>query len=207
MLGTQRTLRDRSSSRDPEVKLQSESRNGVKDRTKEKTKEKSFEEPALNLKASFKENGSGSNYGVSEYMQPLGEFPSTRVKARVKADGARKSMIGRNGGAVDSDMDGTPQPPSQAQRDVPPVPEIKVEDERDGDYAPKAVERKKTRPRAAKKESDPLPPAKSGPSKSQQRVTPPSRMKKYEGQKLYQVVEAAKTRALDMVCVYSRLVC
>ena len=209
MLGTPRTLRDRSSSRDPEAKQQqSESKNGVKEKPKEKPRGKAFEEPALNLRASFKENGTGSNYGVSEYMQPLGEFPSTRVKARVKADGARKSMLARNGGAVDSDIDGTPQPPSHAQRDVPALPQIKIEDENDGDYAPKATDRKRTRSRAAKRESEPAPPHRPGPSKPQQRPQSADKPeKKYQGERLHQVVEAAKKRALDMVGIYSRAVC
>lgn len=206
MLGTQRKLRDRSSSRDPEVMPPREMANGVKDRVKEKPKTKAFEEPALNVKASFKENGTGSNYGVSEYMQPLGELPSARVKARVKADGARKGMIGRNGIGVDSDMDSTPQPPSHAQRDVLAVPEIKIEDERDGDYAPKATERKKTRPRAVKRESDAPPLGRPGSSKLQQRLPPPNPPKKYEGEKLHNIVEASKRRALDMVSFYSRIV-
>jgi len=52
-------------------------------------------EPSLAGKPSF-EDHSGAPYGVLEHMQPLGEPLSTRVRARVKGEGARKSLARRS---------------------------------------------------------------------------------------------------------------
>lgn len=198
MLGT-RTLRERSASKDPEGSQQSQVKSGAKDKTKEKLVSDQWVEPPVSSAASYKDNN-GSHYGVSEYMQPLGEAPNARVKARVKADGARKSMIGKNSTAVGSDVEGTPQPPSRPHGEASTLPQIKVEDENDGDYAPKVIERKKTRPRAAKRYSDaPVShPPKPAPQKPQKPAMDINKNKRYDAEKLKNVVDAAKRRAIDV---------
>lgn len=124
-------------------------------------------EPSLAAKPSFEDHG-GAPYGVLEHMQPLGEPPSTRVRARVKGDGARKSMAGK--GAVGLGLDaqdtpeGTPGPQysSQPADALPPLPPIAMDDEEDEDYAPGKKSKKKERaakPRAAKRQSESAGPA------------------------------------------------
>ena len=65
-------------------------------------------EPSLAGKPSFEDHG-GAPYGVLEHMQPLGEPPSTRVRARVKGDGARKSLAGRSAAGTALDAQDTPE--------------------------------------------------------------------------------------------------
>ena len=110
----------------------------------------------------FRDHHSGSHYGVAEHMQPLGEAPNARVKARVKPDGGRKSMLGKGaaglGGDAQETPDGTPAPPSAPQptMEQSPAPKIVVEDEDDGDYAPNGTNKTKERaanPRAARRSS------------------------------------------------------
>jgi len=120
-------------------------------------------EPSLAGKPSFEDHG-GAPYGVLEHMQPLGEPPSTRVRARVKGEGARKSLAGRSaaGTALDAQdtPEGTPGPvaSSQAMADaMPPLPPIPMDDEDDDDYAPGKKSKKKERaakPRGSKRQSE-----------------------------------------------------
>lgn len=202
---TTRTLRERSRSRDPDSTQQSQVKTAVKDKTKEKMSSDRWVEPAVVQRPSFREGG--SNYGVSEYMQPLGEAPNARVKARVKVDCGRKSLLGKGSGAIGVDAqntpEGTPQPPTQTQRDTPTLPQIKIEDENDGDYAPAAGKRKDraAKPRAAKRQSDA--PSASGtagsaPPKPQKPLKNINKNKKYDAVKLWKVVEAAKERAMEV---------
>jgi len=132
-------------------------------------------EPSLAGKPSFEDHG-GAPYGVLEHMQPLGEPPSTRVRARVKGDGVRKSLAGRSaaGTALDAQdtPEGTPGPlaSSQAMVDVmPPLPPIPMDDEDDDDYAPGKKSKKKERvakPRGSKRQSESAGPPAEGPSTS-----------------------------------------
>lgn len=171
-------------------------------------------EPALSEKPSYRDSN-GSGYGVNEYMQPLGEAPSAKVKARVKPDGGRKSLLGKNavGGGLNAQdtPEGTPAPPAQASGT--PQPSMVIDDDRDGDYAPQGNGRRKermSRSRTANRrsESTPVPAgatsAKTRPSKPFKAPDPPAKPKivnnnkKYDEFKLKQVVEAAKKRALEV---------
>ena len=121
-----------------------------------------FEEPKIAHNPSFRDHHGGSHYGVAEHMQPLGEAPNARVKARVKPDGGRKSMLGKGAAGLGLDAqetpDGTPAPPSAPQptMEQSPAPKIVVEDEDDGEYAPNGTNKRKERPakpRAARRSS------------------------------------------------------
>lgn len=130
-------------------------------------------EPSLATKPSFEDHG-GAPYGVLEHMQPLGEPPSTRVRARVKGDGARKSLAGRSaaGTALDAQdtPEGTPGPMASSQAMVdamPPLPPIPMDDEDDDDYAPGKKSKKKERaakPRGSKRQSESAGPPAEAPS-------------------------------------------
>jgi hypothetical protein len=203
MLGT-RTLRDRSSSRDPEADKQIQKKPAVKIKAEEKGTMNEWEEPKVVQKQnpSYRDQRGGSYYGVSEHMQPLGEAPNARVKARVKADGGRKSMLGKGAAGLGVDAqdtpDGTPAPPSAPPppMEPSPAPKIVIEDEDDGDYAPNGTSKKKERvakPRTARRSS-------GVPTTAQ---TKASRPKKYfpkadpDG-KIKEVVEEAKRRAREV---------
>ena len=212
MLGT-RNLRDRSTSRDREGRQQSQSKASAKDKGKEKAEMASWAEPALAQKPSYRDTKGGSYYGVSEHMQPLGEAPNARVRARVKAEGGRKSVLGRSAGAIGVDAqdtpEGTPAPPPapQPQIDTSSQPRIVVDDEDDGDYAPNGDGKKKersTRPRTVKRQSD----AGKALSNSGSKTSKPSKSTgkakedldaphTYTGAKVKAVVEAAKVRAIE----------
>ena len=200
MLGT-RTLRDRSSSRDPEADRQTQKKPAVKIKTEEKGTMDEWEEPKVVQKQnpSYRDQRGGSYYGVSEHMQPLGEAPNARVKARVKAEGGRKSMLGKGAAGLGVDAqetpDGTPAPPSAPPppMEPSPAPKIVIEDEDDGEYAPNGTGKRKERvakPRTARRSS-------GVPTTAQ---TKPSRPKPYfpkadpDG-KIKGVVEEAKRRA------------
>lgn len=153
-----RTTRDNSASGTP-------SRGQEKDKSKARGMNGTLDgwvEPSLATKPSFEDHG-GAPYGVLEHMQPLGEAPSTRVRARVKGEGARKSMQGRNAGGMGLDAqetpEGTPGPQnsSQAMDALPPLPPIAMDDDDDDDYAPGKKAKKKDRAskvRAAKRTSE-----------------------------------------------------
>lgn len=47
-------------------------------------------EPSITHRPSYIDHG-GQPYGVLEHMQPLGEAPNAKVKARVKPDGVREN--------------------------------------------------------------------------------------------------------------------
>ena len=161
-------------------------------------------EPSLAEKPSYRDHKGGSYYGVSEHMQPLGEAPNARVKTRVKPDGLRKSVLGKSAAAAGLDArdtpEGTPAPQESVKPDVDPPsnPRVKVEDENDGDYAPTANGKKKSRthrPRPMKRQSEEgLRHSNAGPSQN----GPPrivNMNKRYNAEKLKDVVEEAKRRA------------
>ena len=135
-------------------------------------------------------------------MQPLGEAPSARVKTRVKADGGRKSVLGKSAAAQGLDSqdtpEGTPVPQASTQEEVtaPPQPQIVVDDEDDADYAPKATGKKgnlAARPSPAKQRG-----STSSKAKSKFEPVDVPKEKKYSGEKLRGIVEQAVIRAFDM---------
>jgi hypothetical protein len=164
-------------------------------------------EPSLAGKPSFEDHG-GAPYGVLEHMQPLGEPPSTRVRARVKGDGARKSLAGRSaaGTALDAQdtPEGTPGPlaSSQAMVDVmPPLPPIPMDDEDDDDYAPGKKTKKKERvakPRGSKRQSESAGPPAEGPSTGKGKGRGKKNAEKVAEKVVEKVVEkAVKTPVVD----------
>ncbi|EME81013.1 uncharacterized protein MYCFIDRAFT_86431 [Pseudocercospora fijiensis CIRAD86] len=213
MPGTLASLRDherRGSSHGPS---EASSRDVGKGAGKEKGKQKTFMdrwvEPALQApKPSYQDHGAGP-YGVLEHMQPLGEAPSAKVKQRVKADGSRKSALGRSAaaGGVDAQdtPEGTPAPSGPVSHSVePPATQpIVIDDDRDGDYAPTVNGKKKdraTRTRTVKRKSEFATSATSA-VPSIKRHSPPSAPTpkfEYDGAKLHRVVEAAKQRAIEV---------
>ena len=203
MLGS-RTLRDRSSSRDPDASQQIERKSNAKEKVKKEVAKESWSEPSLAQNPSYRDHKGGSYYGVSEHMQPLGEAPNAKVKTRVKPDGGRKSMLGKGAGVMGLDAtdtpEGTPAPP-EVQREPPAQPRIVVEDEDDGEYAPKVNGKKKeraARPRGVRPTTE----ATSYPTKaSAAPPKPPANINKnkiYDAVKLKSVVESAKKRAIDV---------
>ena len=166
-----------------------------------------FVEPSLAEKPSYRDHN-GSPYGVLEHMQALGEAPNARVKARVKPDGGRKSVIGRSAAAVGLDAqetpEGTPAPQATtpAPANTPSQPRIVVDDERDENYAPNAAAKKKeraTRTRAVKRSGDTASaPQSTVPPKDKPQKVIVNRNKKYNAHKLKQVVEAARERAMEV---------
>lgn len=185
-----------------------------KTQSKEKTREKSVSgpmdrwvEPTVATKPSFEDHG-GAPYGVLEGMQPLGEPPSAKARARAKGEGARKSMLGRSAAGVGVDAQETPEgtPGPQAslpiEPELPPPPPIVIDDEDDDDYAPGAKKSKKkeraSKSRAPKRSSEPVEsaagPSTAQPKKKKEKV---NTNKVYNAAKLKKVVEEAKRRAYE----------
>lgn len=198
MLGG-RTLRDRSVSRDPDA-AQSKKVTPSVDRDAEDATmaTDTWAEPALAQKPSYRDHKGVSYYGVSEHMQPLGEAPSAKVKTRVRAEGARKSVLGRSAAGVGLDAqetpEGTPAPQlsSQSQPQPSPTPRIVVDDEDDADYAPKANGKQRersTKPRVAKRRAEP-----ASEPKSQAASTD---IKGFDLLHTRRIVEEAKRRAIQ----------
>lgn len=208
MLGTP-NLRNRSSSRDPETrpKPETQSKATSKDKTKDKTFMDKWVEPAIVEKPSYRDHHGGSTYGVAEHMQPLGEAPNAKVKARVKQDGARKSVLGKSAAAAagleTQTPEGTPAPlptpASPIKASTPAKPLIVIEDEHDEDYAPNGDTKKKERamrPRATKRKSEARATIATEPAPVNPRKIV-NKNRKYGPTKLNAVVEAAKARAVD----------
>jgi hypothetical protein len=164
-----------------------------------------FEEPKIAHNPSYRDHHGGSHYGVAEHMQPLGEAPNARVKARVKADGGRKSTLGKGAAGLGVDAqetpDGTPAPPSvpQTTMEQSPAPKIVVEDENDGDYAPNGTNKRKERAvklRAARRSSGL--PATTGTAQSKGGKGKRHFPKADPDGKIREVVEEAKRRAVEV---------
>lgn len=209
MLGTRRP-RERSRSQDRERTPQVPVKESVKNKTKERMSSGGFTEPQLANKPSYRE-GSGSHYGVSEHMQPLGEAPNARVKARVRPDNVRQHTLSHVKGQQMGVQtpEGTPAPTAAPleDRDTHAAPQITVDDENDDDYAPAAAS-KKQRSRTAKRQSKvaaSLSESTSATPKAS-KASEPTRItlgegspnKKYDADKLKKVVEAAKERAISV---------
>jgi len=160
------TRRDARSSRDFDATGTTTPRGQDKEKARGKSMNGTLDgwvEPSLAAKPSFEDHG-GAPYGVLEHMQPLGEAPSTRVRARVKGDGARKSLLGKGGAGAGLDAqetpEGTPGPLSSqaALEPLPPLPPGAMDDSDDDDYAPGKKSKKKekaAKPRATKRQSEP----------------------------------------------------
>lgn len=217
------TRRDARNSRDPDPSGTTTPRGQDREKSKSKSMNGTLDgwvEPSLAAKPSFEDHG-GAPYGVLEHMQPLGEAPSTRVRARVKGDGARKSMLGRSGAGAGPDAqetpEGTPGPQSSSQatfEPLPPLPPIALDDEDDDDYAPGKKSKKKEKAvkgRATKRQSEsvgPLaveaPPSGKGKGKGRGKKAekPPkpeviNTNRIYYPEKLRGVVEEARRRATE----------
>lgn len=207
MLGV-RALRDRSSSHTPDGNQQSQHAARDKDATQQKASSAQWVEPSLAQNPSYRDHSGGSYYGVSEHMQPLGEAPNARVRTRVKAEGGRKSVLGKTAAAgmaeAQDTPEGTPAPQTtiKGQENSPPPPQIVVkDDDDDDDYAPKMngkKEKKERKPRLSKAQDEARPSFKTKASTSRMAkdTTPVNKNKKYDDVKLRQVVEAAKERAM-----------
>lgn len=163
-----------------------------------------FEEPKIAHNPSYRDHHGGSFYSIADQMQPLGQAPNARVKARVKADGGRKSMLGKGAAATgvgaQETPDGTPAPTSAptTHMEQSPAPKIVIEDENDGDYAPNGSGKRKERPakpRAARRSSVVSSTTKNAQPKptSSKKVFPRADP---EG-KIREVVEEAKRRAQE----------
>lgn len=166
-------------------------------------------EPALATKASY-EDHNGVPYGVNEHMQPLGEAPSSKVRARVKAEGARKSLAGRNTVTAQATPEGTPQPPAQTQTrqqikvEQTPVPmpaPVKRNDDvnRDVDYAPITINASKkkepvSKSRATKKAPE-LPPHSTQKSSKPDSTKKDVKPTECTDEKIVTVIVEAKRRA------------
>ncbi|KAK5124500.1 hypothetical protein LTR85_001717 [Meristemomyces frigidus] len=207
-----RSLRDRrSTSRDPDAAQPSQKNSVVKKETREKTFMDQWVEPAVATQPSYQDHN-GAPYGVLEHMQPLGEPPNAKVKARVKSEGPRKSILGRSAAAAGLDgtqetPEGTPAPPAASQAPVndSTQPPIVIDDEKDDDYAPAAKKKEaaKSRPRAGKRHSEPASASAKPPKAAQKTPTTahsaaPQPGRVYDKEKLQRVVEAAKQRAMDV---------
>jgi hypothetical protein len=179
----------------------------AKDKSREKTFMDRWVEPTLAApKASYQDHG-GLPYGVLEHMQPLGEAPSAKVKARVKGDGARKSLLGRNAATLGMEAQDTPEGSPAPSRlplmePVEGLPIMVKEDDKDEDYAPQPGKRgeRKIRTRAAKptgRKSESgataTPIKKETPATSDQKSRPRSAW--YSAEKLQEVIDSAKQRA------------
>lgn len=164
-------------------------------------------EPAVAAQPSYQDHN-GAPYGVLEHMQPLGEAPSAKVKARVKSEVPRKSHIGRSSAAAGLDAQETPEgtpappPPIPAPVNGSAPPPIVIDDEKDEDYAP-AVKKKEstTRSRVGKRHSEPAQAntkAKAATANHTTPITAVPRKRVYDAAKLKRVVEAAKVRAMEV---------
>nr|OQO11965.1 hypothetical protein B0A51_17942 [Rachicladosporium sp. CCFEE 5018] len=161
-------------------------------------------EPTMpSAKPSFEDHG-GSAYGVLEHMQPLGEAPSARVRARVKADGGRKGMLGRSAAGAGSGFQGTPEstpgpvaPPSPVKAELePPMPAIIVDDENDMDYTEKKSKKKEkvAKTRVTKPKTEAPAASSSAAVRKPKKVVNKNRV--YSAEKLRAVVDEAKARAV-----------
>ncbi|KAK4497902.1 hypothetical protein PRZ48_010557 [Zasmidium cellare] len=201
----------RSSSRGPmEAGQRSQSKGVGKERAGQKNTLDGWVEPSLAApKPSYQDHGAGP-YGVLEHMQPLGEAPSAKVKARVKGDGPRKSVLGRSSAAVGLDAQETPEttpapaPATPQPMDAPTQQPIIIDDEKDGDYAPNMNGKKKersTRARAVKRKSESASSATPAASSVKQEASNAAIMNhkfEYDDAKLQRVVDAAKQRAYEV---------
>lgn len=94
------------------------------------------EPPLASPVPSFEEHGGGP-YGVLEDMQALGSRPSAKVRARVKPDAARKSLLNKTLTAA-ALAEETPEPTPAPPELLPELqPLVIVDDERDDDYTPR----------------------------------------------------------------------
>lgn len=183
--------------------------------SKEKLREKTFMEqwvePTVAKAPSYADHNGGP-YGVLEHMQPLGEAPNAKMKARVKSEAPRKSLLGRSAAAATGQdgaqetPEGTPAPPAETEpaANGSAQPTIVIDDEKDADYAPKGKKKeiKSSSSRKDKPQGDSVPPSKSRMSKTPRQSQTPSAAgvsrKRYDPEQLRRVVESAKERAMEV---------
>ncbi|KAF2722328.1 hypothetical protein K431DRAFT_302694 [Polychaeton citri CBS 116435] len=179
-------------------------------RTGTKTFMDRWVEPLLEEKPSW-ETGLGTGpYGVMSDMQTLGEPPSSKVKARIKADAPRKSGLAKGWAAINAEGQGTPEVtpgPSVLQSsfdaDLPsPRIPIVIDDEADTDYNPKTKVKKEKPAKqsgGAKRFNQPAPIAKPKPTpRKKPPAEPVNTNDVYNPKKLKKVVEAAMERAHEV---------
>jgi hypothetical protein len=205
--------RSRRSTPQVEVEAQSQSNAaGVKTTGKEKTCVDGWAEPAVASQPSYHDHH-GAPFGVLEHMQPLGEAPNAKVKGRVKSEAPRKSVLGRSSAVAGLDAqetpEGTPAPQATQSSQVDEVvqPPIVIDDEHDGDYAPGTKKKAaSSRPKPTSRRSDTTPgAAASAPTPQEAKATSKAKstshkktQRVYDDVKLKRVVEAAKSRAMDV---------
>lgn len=148
-----------------------------------------FIEPGVASQTSFAEQQAHNHtqpMSVLENMQPLGEIPSARTKAKLKLDGSRRSTALR-GGVTGSEVqtpEGTPQPATRSQAKADSVGRAAVptrveDDGKDGEYDPDAATaatangRKSGRPQRTRKKKEPSPVEREDTPPEMQRTTLP----------------------------------
>nr|POE77953.1 curved dna-binding protein [Quercus suber] len=212
-----RTRRDqRTFPQDPEPSRTAQS-SGVapKDEAmRKRTVMEQWLEPTVRKQSSYQDHG-GAPYGVLEHMQPLGELPNSKVKARVKVDGARKTVMGRSvvaaGQEAQETPEGTPVPPSmpahsaRVVRSPAHMPgtihnQIVLDDDKDGDYAPGAKKQERgVKSRASKpRRSEGAVVPRSATNETRRYSTPTIADLSLSQQKLRRIVEEAKRRAIEV---------
>ncbi|KAK3674584.1 hypothetical protein LTR78_005670 [Recurvomyces mirabilis] len=178
---------------------------------KERTFMDQWVEPSLASQPSYQDHH-GAPYGVLEHMQPLGEAPNAKVKSRVRSDAPRKSVMGRSSAAAGLEAQETPEgtptpqaaPTLQPSEPAPPAPPV-VDDERDDDYAPVPKKKGPAKTlRTTQRRSDaaaPAPGRVEAGSSSRGKGQPATGKVKgriYDPPKMKRVVEAAKSRAIEV---------
>lgn len=202
-------LRERRSTPQVDLERQAQENAPTKEEPKKRTLMDHWQEPSLAAQPSYRDHH-GAPYGVLEHMQPLGEPPNAKVKARVRAEGPRKSVLGRSSAAAGYDVQETPegtpgpQPPTSPQVNGTAHPPPVIDDEKDADYEPAVKKDRSSRSRPTGRRSEPTP-ATSGTSTAaaptpaeDSTVKMPKKPKKervYDAEKLKRVVEAAQERA------------
>lgn len=202
--------RTTSRSKDVNTNRSDHKKNEVTAKAGKKTFLDAWVEPAVSEKPSY-EDHHGSPFGVVEHLQPLGEPPNAKVKARVKSEAPRKSILGRSSavGVLEGQEtpEGTPAPQlaSTPQENGMAQPTIVIDDEKDADYAPGGKKKDRTtRSRITKRSNEPTYQAQVSTESYNPSLESPVGTKKrkrkrlFMGAKLQRVVEAAKERAIRL---------
>nr|XP_023908645.1 transcription intermediary factor 1-alpha-like [Quercus suber] len=212
-----RTRRDHpTSSQEPESSRNAHSSiSAPKDEAlRKRTVMEQWLEPSVRKQSSYQDHG-GAPYGVLEHMQPLGELPNSKVKARVKTDGARKPALGRSAVAVGQEAqetpEGTPVPPTIPAHSARAVRspahmggvvnnQVMMDDDKDGDYAPSTKKQERVgKMRAAKpRRSEGGVASRTVASETRRYSTPAAGDLSLSQMKLQKIVEEAKKRAVDV---------
>lgn len=204
-----RTRRNqRSSSRDPDHDQTSppDTPAVTGEPARKKTTMEQWLEPTVRKESSYQDHG-GTAYGVLEHMQPLGELPNAKVKARVKPDGTRKSVLGRSSAAAGHDAQETPEgTPTPTPVPFPPVAlsatamngDGTTQEDQDDDYAPRVKKPDRAaKARATKaRRSEALAQAKAAAAVERPDTASATSKLTMSRKKVLGIVESAKARAL-----------